>query len=468
MATSLASLSNWYKVPELRRRIGFSLAMLAVYRVGVFVTTPGVDRNAMKQFVGQNGGGFVGFLNLFSGGALGNLSIFALGIMPYISASIILQLLGMVYPPLAEMRKEGEAGRRKLEQFTRYGTIVLASFQSYALATSIQGKSVALLGSDTSIVNDPGPLFIVMTMITLTTGTTFLMWVGEQITERGIGNGTSLIIMSGIVSRVPETIYGYIQQSSGDPRPLNMAGVAVAFLGCIALVAFFENGRRLIPIVYSRRQVGMRVYGAQQAQLPLKINTAGVIPPIFASSLLAFPATLASLNVPGMQKVQALMNRGDWVFNVGFAVLIVFFCFFYTGIVFQPVEVAENLKKQQANIPNVRPGKQTAEYIERVVSRITACGAVYVAAICTLPSMFGQAIRMPITFGGTTIMIVVGVALDTMTQVEGHMIKRSYDGLTGPSRANVRGRRAKASSEDEAAEEPSDELVVAPTAESEA
>lgn len=449
MATTLASLANWHKVPELRRRIFFSLGMLAVYRVGVFVTTPGVDRNAMKQFVGENGSGLVGFLNLFSGGALGNLSIFALGIMPYISSSIILQLMGMVYPPLAEMRKEGEAGRRKLEQYTRYGTILLSSFQSYALATAIQGKSVALLGSDTSIVNDPGPLFIAMTMITLTTGTAFLMWVGEQITERGIGNGTSLIIMSGIVARVPETIIGYVQQSAGDPRPLNMAAVAGALLACVAIVAFFENGRRLIPIVYSRRQVGMRVYGAQQAQLPLKVNTSGVIPPIFASSLLMFPATLASLNVPGMQKLQSLVSRGDWVFNTGFAVLIVFFCFFYTGIVFQPVEVAENLKKQQANIPNVRPGKQTADYIERVVSRITACGAVYVAAICTIPSMFGQAIRMPITFGGTTIMIVVGVALDTMGQIEGHLIKRSYDGLTGPSRSKVRGRRFGAVDEDD-------------------
>jgi len=447
MATTLASLANWHKVPELRRRVLFSLGMLAVYRVGVFVTTPGVDRNAMKQFVGENGAGLVGFLNLFSGGALGNLSIFALGIMPYISSSIILQLLGMVYPPLAEMRKEGEAGRRKIEQYTRYGTIVLSCFQSYALATAIQGKSVALLGSDTSIVNDPGPLFIAMTMITLTTGTAFLMWLGEQITERGIGNGTSLIIMSGIVARVPETIIGYVQQSAGDPRPLNMAAVAGAFLACIAVVAFFENGRRLIPIVYSRRQVGMRVYGAQQAQLPLKINTSGVIPPIFASSLLMFPATLASLNVPGMQKLQTLVTRGDWVFNTGFAVLIVFFCFFYTGIVFQPVEVAENLKKQQANIPNVRPGKQTADYIERVVNRITVAGAVYVAAICTLPSMFGQAIRMPITFGGTTIMIVVGVALDTMSQIEGHLIKRSYEGLTGPSRSKVRGRRPGATPE---------------------
>ncbi len=457
MASTIATLANWHKVPELRRRIFFTLAMLAVYRVGVFVTTPGVDRNAMRQFVGQNGQGLVGFLNLFSGGALGNLSIFALGIMPYISSSIILQLLGMVYPPLAEMRKEGEAGRRKLEQYTRYGTILLSAFQAYALANAIQGKSVAMMGSDTSIVNDPGILFIAMTILTLTTGTAFLMWLGEQITERGIGNGTSLIIMAGIVSRVPDTVFGYFQQNAGDPKPLNMAGVAGALLGCIAVVAFFENGRRLIPIVYSRRQVGLRVYGAQQTHLPLKVNTSGVIPPIFASSLLAFPATLASLSVPGMQKLQSMMNRGDWLGKTGFAVLIVFFCYFYTGIVFQPVEVAENLKKQQANIPNVRPGKQTAEYIEHVVNRITACGAVYVAAICTIPDMFGQAIGVQITFGGTTIMIVVGVALDTMQQIEGHLIKRSYEGLTGPSRAKVRGRRFNApAAEPEAALEPVD------------
>jgi preprotein translocase subunit SecY len=445
MAATLASLSNWHKVPELRRRIFFTLGMLAVYRVGVFVTAPGVDRNAMRQFIGKNSGSLVGFFDMFSGGALGNLSIFALGIMPYISASIILQLLGMVYPPLAELRKEGEAGRRKIEQYTRYGTILISTFQSYALAQWIQGQSTSASGSG-GIVNDPGILFIGMTILTLTTGTAFLMWLGEQITERGIGNGTSLLIMSGIVAQVPSTILNYIRQNAGDPRPLNMAGVLGALLACVAVVAFFENGRRLIPIVYSRRQVGFRVYGAQQAHLPLKVNTSGVIPPIFASSLLAFPATLASLNVPGMQHLQTLMNRGDWVFNTGFAVLIIFFCYFYTGIVFQPVEVAENLKKQQANIPNVRPGKQTAEYIERVVNRITACGAVYVAAICTLPTMFGQAIRVPITFGGTTIMIVVGVALDTMQQIEGHLIKRSYEGLTGPSRAKVRGRRFNASS----------------------
>jgi len=442
MSTTLASFANWHKVPELRRRIFFTLAMLAVYRLGVFVTTPGVDRNAMRQFVGSQSGSLVGFFNLFSGGALGNLSIFALGIMPYISASIILQLMGMVYPPLAEMKKEGEAGRRKIEQYTRYGTVALSAFQSFALSKWIESQSIGSSGVGIGIVNNPGGLgFELMTVITLTTGCTFLMWLGEQITERGIGNGISLLIMASIISGAPGAIVSYFQQNQGDPRPLTMASVVAIFVGCIAVVAFFENGRRLIPIVYSRRQVGRRVYGGQQAHLPLKVNTAGVIPPIFASSLLMFPATLASIDVPGMQFLQQIINSGDWVFNTGFAVLIIFFCFFYTGVVFQPVDVAENLKKQQANIPGIRPGKSTAEFIDHVMQRITACGATYVAAICVIPAILGQMIRVPITFGGTTIMIVVGVALDTMQQIEGHLIKRSYEGLAGPGRGKVRGRR---------------------------
>ncbi len=441
MATTLASLANLHKIPELRRRIFFTLSLLAVYRVGVFISTPGVDRNAMRQFIGTQSGGLVGFVDLFSGGALGNLSIFALGIMPYIWASIILQLMGMVYPPLAEMRKEGEAGRRKIEQYTRYGTILLAGFQSFALARWIEGQSIASGGSSIGIVNDPGIVFEAMTILTLTTGTAFVMWLGEQMTERGIGNGTSLIIMSGIVAGIPSTVLQYIQQNASDPRPLNMAGVATILLACIAIVALFENGRRLIPIVYSRRQVGYRVYVAQQAHLTLKVNMAGVIPPIFASSLLMFPATLAGFNVPGMAALQSQLSRGDWVFNTLFAALIGFFCFFYTGIVMQPVDVAENLKKQQANIPGIRPGKQTAEFIDYVIQRITVVGAAYVAAICVVPSILGNMIRVPITFGGTTIIIVVGVALDTMQQIEGHLLKKSYEGLAGPGRAKVRGRR---------------------------
>jgi preprotein translocase subunit SecY len=438
MAT-LTSLTNWHKVPELRRRIIFTLALLAVYRVGVFITTPGVDRIAMRQFVQSQSGNLLGFFNLFTGGALENLSIFALGIMPYISASIILQLMGMVYAPISELKKEGEAGRRKLDQYTRYGTIALSAFQGFGISKFIEGIRVG--DGAAGVVNSPGLGFELMTVITLTTGTAFLMWLGEQITERGIGNGISLIIMSSIISGAPGVVISYFQANQGDPRPLTMASVVAIFVGCIMVVAFFENGRRLIPIVYSRRQVGRRVYGGQQAHLPLKVNTAGVIPPIFASSLLMFPATLASMNVPFMDDLQQVVNRGDWVFNTGFAVLIIFFCFFYTGVIFQPVDVAENLKKQQANIPGIRPGKQTAEYIDHVMQRITACGAFYVAFICVVPSILGQAIRVPITFGGTTIMIVVGVALDTIQQIEGHLIKRSYEGLTGAGRGKVRGRR---------------------------
>ena len=436
--TTLAGLQNWHKVPELRRRILFTLVMMAIYRIGVFVTTPGVDRNAMRQFISQSGG-LLGFFNLFSGGALENLSIFALGIMPYISASIILQLMGMIYQPVAELKKEGEAGRRKLDQYTRYGTIALSAFQAFGISKFIESLSSGDAGA--GIVNQPGLGFELMTVVTLTTGTAFLMWLGEQITERGIGNGISLIIMASIIAGAPGAIIAYFKQMEGDPRPLTLAGVVAVFIGSIAICAFFENARRLVPIVYSRRQVGRRVYGGQQAHLPLKVNTAGVIPPIFASSLLMFPATLANFDLPGMDDLQNLINRGDWVFNTGFAILILFFCFFYTGVIFNPVDVAENLKKQQANIPGIRPGKQTAEFIDHVMQRITACGATYVAFICVVPGMIGQQIGVQITFGGTTIMIVVGVALDTVQQIEGHLIKRSYEGLTGVGKSRVRGRR---------------------------
>jgi preprotein translocase subunit SecY len=439
--STLASISNWHKVPELRRRVIFTLGLLAVYRIGVFITAPGVDRNAMQSYVSQTGG-LLGFFNLFSGGALGNLSIYALGIMPYVSSSIILQLMGMVYAPLAELRKEGEAGRRKIDQYTRYGTVALSAFQGFGIAKWIESISSGDTG--TGIVNNPGLGFELMTVITLTTGTAFLMWLGEQIQERGIGNGISLIIMAGIVAGAPTQIMNYFQAQQGDPQPLTLAAIAGTLIGCIAVVAFFENGRRLIPIVYSRRQVGRRVYGGQQAHLPLKVNMAGVIPPIFASSLLMFPQTLSGLNIPGMELLNGVINRGDWVFNTGYALLIIFFTFFYTGVVFQPVDVAENLKKQQANIPGIRPGKQTAEFIEHVMSRITACGAVYCAFICVVPSMVGQALRVQITWGGTTIMIVVGVALDTIQQIEGHLLKRNYEGLTGPGKQKVRGRRVPA------------------------
>ena len=436
---SLAGITNFHKIPELRRRVIFTLMMLAVYRVGVFVTTPGVDRNAMKQFVARESGGLMSLFNMFSGGALENLSIFALGIMPYISASIIMQLGGMVYKPIDELRKEGEQGRRKLDQYTRYGTIALSLFQAYGISKFLESTSTSDAGA--GIVNHPGLGFQLMTIITLTTGTAFLMWVGEQITERGISNGISLLIFAGIVCAIPSQISNYLQQNQGDLQPLTMAAVVGLIVITIATIAFFENGRRQIPIVYSRRQVGRRVYGGQTAHLPLKVNTAGTIPPIFASSLLMFPATMANMNIPGADYLQAIINRGDWVFNTGYALLIVFFCYFYTNVTFQPVDVAENLKKQQANIPGIRPGKQTADYIHRVIQRITFGGAMYVAAVCVIPSIVGTMLRVPFGFGGTSLMIVVGVALDTVNQLEAHLITRNYEGLTGPGAGRIRGRR---------------------------
>ena len=435
---SLAGISNFHKVPELRRRVIFTLGMLAVYRIGVFVSIPGVDRNAMRMYVAKSGG-MLGFFNMFSGGALAQLSIFALGIMPYISSSIILQLMGMVYKPIDELRKEGEQGRRRLDQYTRYGTIGLSIFQGFGIAKLAEGISASETGG---IVIQPGIGFLLMTVITLTTGTAFLMWIGEQITERGVSNGISLLIFASIITGIPEGIGNYFAQHQGDLQPLNMAAILAFIVAAIAVIAFFENGRRQIPIVYSRRQVGRRVYGGQEAHLPLKVNTAGTIPPIFASSLLSFPATLAQLNIPGASALRTFFERGDWLFNTFYALLIVFFCYFYTNVTFQPVDVAENLKKQQANIPGIRPGKQTADYIYRVVQNITFGGAIYVAVICVLPLLIADMMRIPsVRFGGTSLMIVVGVALDTVNQIEAHLITRSYEGLTGPGAGRIRARR---------------------------
>jgi preprotein translocase subunit SecY len=431
--------SNIAKVPELRRRILFSLGILAIYRVGVFITIPGVDRSVMQQVV-HNQGGLLGMFNMFSGGALAQLSIFALGITPYISASIIMQLMGMVSKNVEELRKEGEAGRRKIEQWTRYGTIVLSAVQSMTLASWLEGlNSEVGTARFADVVSAPGWGFRLMTMLTLTTGTALVMWMGEQATERGIGNGTSLIIFSSIVSGIPSGVTNYFAANAGDIQPLTLLIVAAIFLGCVAIVVFFERAQRRIPIQYARRQVGRRIYGGQSAHLPLKVNMASMIPPIFASSLLMFPATLANV-LPFMGRFSGVLNRGDWVFNTLFGALIIFFAFFYTSVTFQPVDVADNLKKQQANIPGIRPGRQTAEYIDGVVSRLTVGGAIYVAAICIVPSVVAQAFRMPFQFGGSSLMIVVGVALETVNQIEAHLITRSYEGLTGPRTTRLSGR----------------------------
>jgi preprotein translocase subunit SecY len=429
--------SNIGKMPELRRRIIFSLSVVAIYRLGVFITTPGVDRSVMKSLVQQQGG-LLGLLNLFSGGALENLSIFALGIMPYVSASIILQLLGMVSKTVEEMRKEGEAGRRKLEQYTRYGTVVLSIVQSLAMATTLEGQSLSGQGD---LVANPGWGFRLMTVLTLTTGTTIIMWLGEQATERGIGNGTSLIIFASIVSGLLPGVMQYWASVNGEIQPLTAAAIIGVLLASVAVVVFFERAQRRIPIQYARRQGARRIYGGEAAHLPLKVNMASMIPPIFASSLLAFPATLANFNIPGMQMFSGMLNRGDWVFHVCFASLVIFFCFFYTAVTFQSVDVAENLKKQQANIPGIRPGRQTAEYLDRIVTRLTVGGAAYVATICVLPAIIAQSFRVPFQFGGTSLMIVVGVALETVNQIEAHLITQSYEGLTGPKTTRLSGRR---------------------------
>lgn len=429
--------SNIGKVPELRRRIIFTLMIVAIYRVGIFITTPGVDRGVMRSLMEQQGG-LLGMLNMFSGGALGNMSIFALGIMPYISASIVMQLMGMVSKTVEEMRKEGESGRRKLEAYTRYGAIGLSIVQGYAIAQTLESTDV---GGQGDLVADPGWPFRLMTILTLTTGTSLIMWMGERATESGIGNGISLIIFASIVSGIPSGVMQYWTGTGGEIEPLTVASVLGVMLVAVAVVVFFEKAQRRIPIQYARRQGARRIYGGEAAHLPLKVNMASMIPPIFASSLLMFPATLASMNIPGMQGFAGALNRGDWVFHSLFAGLVIFFCFFYTMVTFQPVDVAENLKKQQANIPGIRPGRQTAEYLEGIVNRLTVGGAIYVATICVVPAVVAQAFRVPFQFGGTSLMIVVGVALETVNQIEAHLITQSYEGVTGPRTTRLSGRR---------------------------
>ncbi|HEX2734250.1 MAG TPA: preprotein translocase subunit SecY [Polyangiaceae bacterium] len=434
--------SNIPRIPELRNRVLFSLMILVVYRFGVFVTIPGVDRAVMQALVGQQGGGLVSMLNLFSGGALSNLSIFALGIMPYISASIIMQLMGLVSKQVEELRREGEQGRRRIEQWTRYGCIVLSLVQSFWIARMLEGQNADVGGGQFGdVVAHPGWGFRLLTMLTLTTGTALIMWMGEQATDRGIGNGTSLIIFASIVSGAPGAISRYLAANAGQVQPLTIMVFSAVFMVAIAMVVFFERAQRRIPIQYARRQVGRRVYGGQSAHLPLKVNMASMIPAIFASSLLMFPATLAQMNIPGMGFLSSVLNRGDWVFNIFFASLIVFFCFFYTAVTFQPVDVADNLRRQQANIPGIRPGRQTAEYIDRVVSRVTVGGALYVAVICVVPSIVATAFRIPFQFGGSSLMIVVGVVLETANQIEAHLITQSYEGLTGPRATRLTARR---------------------------
>jgi preprotein translocase subunit SecY len=434
-----SAFTNIFRIPELRKRLFFSLGMLAVYRLGIYVTTPGVDRFAMNRVV-ESGGGFFGVLNFFSGGAFEQLSIFALGIMPYVSASIILQLLTVVVPALEKLQKEGELGRRKITQYTRYGTIVLSAVQGYGIATYLESLRDP---GGLSVVGDPGWSFRLMTMVSLAAGTAFIMWMGEQITERGVGNGISLIIFAGIVARIPAALYSTFLALTAPGAQMSGVGLlvlAALMVVVIGLIVFVERGQRRIPIQYAKRVVGRKLYGGQSTHLPLKVNTAGVIPPIFASSLLLIPATLAGW-FPFLAAVNDAMHPGTWIYNVLYVVLIVFFAYFYTAVTFNPVDVADNLKKYGGYIPGIRPGKKTADYIDFVLSRITFGGALYLAAICVLPTLITGYFNVQFYFGGTSLLIVVGVALDTVQQIEGHLITRHYEGFTGPRGPRIRGRR---------------------------
>ncbi|MCB9631744.1 MAG: preprotein translocase subunit SecY [Sandaracinus sp.] len=442
----MSALANIAKIPELRRRIAFTLAMLAVYRVGIFVTTPGVNRNVMRKVVQNQSGTFLGMFNLFSGGALEQLSIFALNIMPYVSASIILSLMSVVIKPLEELRKEGEAGQRKINQYTRYGTILLSIVQGFGIAMYLEGLNGSAESGGADVVASPGWGFRLMTVLALTTGTAFLMWLGEQITERGIGNGISLIIFAGIVAGLPDALFQTIALVENEQiLPIDLLMIVAIATLVTSVIVFFERAQRRIPITYAKRMVGRQMFGGQRSHLPLRVNMSGVIPPIFTSSLLMFPMTLANLGVPGMTWINNHLQPSGpnaWIYLVVFAGLTIFFCFFYTAVTFQPVDVAENLKKQNAFIPQVRPGKATADYIDRVLTRITVGGAAYVAAVCTVPTLLQSEFQVPFYFGGTSLMIVVGVALDTAQQVESHLITRHYEGLTGPTGPRIRARRS--------------------------
>ena len=425
---------NIFKIPELKRRILYTLALLVVYRVGVHVPVPGIDKGALAEIFDRAKDTILGIFNMFSGGALENLSVFALGIMPYISASIILQLMTVVIPHLEQLKKEGEQGRKKITQYTRYGTVILSIIQGFGISIGLERMGAVI---------DPGWSFRLMSVLTLTAGTAFIMWLGEQITERGIGNGISLIIFAGIVARMPTAIGNTFRLvSTGAMSVFPIIILLVLMVAVIAVIIFVEQGQRRIPVQYAKRVVGRRMYGGQSTHLPLKINMSGVIPPIFASSIMMFPATISSfITVPWIQDIVSALSPGNVVYELFFVGLIFFFCYFYTAVTFNPVDVADNMKKQGGYIPGIRPGKRTADYIDKVLSRITLGGALYVSAICVLPSILITHFNVPFYFGGTALLIVVGVAIDTVAQMESHMLSRHYEGFLKKSGARVKGRR---------------------------
>ena len=433
----MSSFGNVFNIPELRRRILFTLGILAVYRIGAHIPTPGIDSAALAEIFEQAKGTILGFFDMFSGGALSRLTIFALGIMPYISSSIILQLLTIVSPHLARLKKEGEQGQKKITQYTRYGTVVLSIIQSSGISVGLEAMKSP---GGASIVPEPGWDFRLMTILTLTAGTCFIMWLGEQITERGIGNGISLIIFSGIVAGTPAAIFQSLDlMGTGELSLFVVIILLFVMIIVVGIIVFTEGGQRRIPIQYAKRMVGRKMYGGQTTHLPLKVNTSGVIPPIFASSIIMFPATMAQfIDIPIMQTISALLTPGTLVYSMIFVGAIFFFCYFYTAVIFNPVDVADNMKKHGGYVPGIRPGAKTSDYIDQILTKLTFYGAIYLSFICILPDYLIKYLNIPFYFGGTSLLIVVGVSLDTMQQIESHLVMRNYDGFVKKGRLRSR------------------------------
>jgi preprotein translocase subunit SecY len=439
-AEQLAANLTWSafgKAKELQSRILFTLGLLIVYRLGTYIPMPGIDPEQLARFIEQTSGGILGVFNMFAGGAVGRMAIFALGIMPYISASIIMQLMTSMVPHLEQLKKDGEQGRKKINQYTRYGTVLLATVQAYGIAVGLEGQGLAL---------EPGMFFRASAVITLVGGTMFLMWLGEQITARGVGNGISLIIYVGIVAELPSALAQFFELGrTGQLDVLVILGVMVGAIAVIAGVVYIERAQRRILIQYPKRQVGAKMYGGDTSHLPLKVNTAGVIPPIFASSLLLLPTTIAGFSADGggavMGYISALLGRGQPLFLALFVAMIIFFSFFYTAVVFNPEEVSENLKKHGGFVPGIRPGKRTAEYLDYVLTRLTVVGAVYLSVICVLPELLIAELAVPFYFGGTSLLIVVSVTMDFITQVQSHLLAHQYGDLIEKSKLRGRGKR---------------------------
>ncbi len=428
-------LASVGKMGELKSRLWFVLGALVVYRLGAHIPVPGIDPTALKQLFDSQSGGILGMFNMFSGGALSRFTVFALGIMPYISSSIIMQLVSVVSPKMEALKKEGEAGRRTITKYTRYGTVILATFQALGIAIALEGQA--------GLVLDPGLAFRLTAVVTLVSGTMFLMWLGEQITERGIGNGISIIIFAGIVAGLPRAVGSTLElaRTGAFSIPL-VIFLFVAVLLVTALVVFVERGQRKITVNYAKRQVGNKVYGGQTTHLPLKLNMAGVIPPIFASSIILFPATLAgwfgsSEKMHWLKDFSGVLSPGQPIYIFLFAAAIMFFCFFYTALVFNPKETADNLKKSGAFVPGIRPGEQTAKYIDKIMGRLTLIGAIYITLVCLLPEFLRLKFNTPFYFGGTSLLIIVVVTMDFMTQVQSHLMSHQYEGLL--KKANFKG-----------------------------